>query len=1265
MTEVYTAHGRGEIVETSTSRGRTQYRVAGRGFDVWLDETKVQKVAGEEPSDLFSYGPVNHLRNKAIAHIPGSGPDDAEDTRKFVGSDMFPAEPASHVNEDNTTDLPYDPTPQYPVELFGDESTISPDHEIDEEERTSPSKSLSGESGKEREYPGPNPDLFAKSAGRDDDWWSYADEIADDPQALADERERLYDEDDHPEFFDRADYIDELLQSHGSEAFWNAADPSNDQHLSLEERNLDAPLPGEHHAGLSSKYIQIEAEVDHYNDPVQKFRDDPVGQIQRLGYLDISAGLDRETGEWMDLVEADKSIRTAAWRDVRQKALRLRREGAVEVEDLSYDRIYAKVKGDHGVYDVMIAKGGDYGQVGNQAISNWRCACKWGQWAFKRQLTYVGRLCSHGYAAYLTMQSDHNKDRGPGGRFKRKSSVVDDFTKWVEERNNGHQDFDAVEGYLSLQPLPLPRDDAEKLYDYVAKNPAERPERNYDVDEYTYDYDKVYKEGELLRRTPLSLKPDMFFVPEGEEEHFVDVEKDERKTTGPGQIQARRLARLVMAELQKRWHKDQAKKADDHDPIVKFSERRAALVYTADEDLLNKLRDLSAEAPGENNQNMRDHVEEVADVVDELHDRGYAASPLVASIMRVADGPSNFVHDDSDQRGPNIWNSLGGATEPTSGGGASAANSVHDDSAQRGKGLFEKGGPLNPAVHYDPSKGVDVPDAPAGLPTPGAGQPAQGGGAGAQAERRGLPAAPTAPTSGPNAPLLNSGAGGSYDVVKGDTMSGIAQSKGVDLNALEKANPGITNPNLIFPGEKIQMPGSGANGSGKSSWGSGSGSSTSSPWASAPLAGGLSGNNGGGGIPQPPKPPTPPGGSSSSKAWGLKAQRLSWYRTADWTNGAPSSDDNKGKDYKPLTTPPATGPAAGPAQPPASKPGSGNLPQGDNGAASSSAKPDAPLAAEQGGSADPSKSQAQSGGGSQGAPGINMGQIGSMIGQVGGALGGMLPGGLGSLVTGLSGLAPMLLHSGREYSWYKDASYGVGNQGGQPGGAFLQPGGPSWADASFSGSGPDPKMWATTSADYVDEHERDRHEAVDDGDGDIASYTKKQPKQSRRYLAEVDSQQGVYNPRLHLTQEYDKGSTGLGGDKKGKGKGKPANPEKSPDDVAEGDAATAAGGGEIGGIAEEFPALAEAGFAFGASREADDDSDIVRQFQASGGGALNAPAGNGGSFSDDAIAKQAQRMLRTAGRVYSLAEQRELEQEEHHLGARNLDGLDLEGTHYL
>ena len=78
--------------------------------------------------------------------------------------------------------------------------------------------------------------------------------------------------------------------------------------------------------------------------------------------------------------------------------------------------------------------------------------------------------------------------------------------------------------------------------------------------------------------------------------------------------------------------------------------------------------------------------------------------------------------------------------------------------------------------------------------------------------------------------------------------------------------------------------------------------------------------------------------------------------------------------------------------------------------------------------------------------------------------------------------------------------------------------------------------------------------------------------------------------------------------------------------------------------------------------------DPIEKFYKSGAAdALNSGSrSGGGSFSDDAIAANAQNFLmRTAGRNYSLAEQRELEDEEHHLGARNLDGLDLAGTHYL
>jgi spore coat assembly protein SafA len=43
-------------------------------------------------------------------------------------------------------------------------------------------------------------------------------------------------------------------------------------------------------------------------------------------------------------------------------------------------------------------------------------------------------------------------------------------------------------------------------------------------------------------------------------------------------------------------------------------------------------------------------------------------------------------------------------------------------------------------------------------------------------------------------------------VQPGDTLSGIAEQFGVSLGALEAANPQITNPDLIFPGQVIRIP---------------------------------------------------------------------------------------------------------------------------------------------------------------------------------------------------------------------------------------------------------------------------------------------------------------------------------------------------------------------------------------------------------------------------------------------------------------------------
>ena len=78
----------------------------------------------------------------------------------------------------------------------------------------------------------------------------------------------------------------------------------------------------------------------------------------------------------------------------------------------------------------------------------------------------------------------------------------------------------------------------------------------------------------------------------------------------------------------------------------------------------------------------------------------------------------------------------------------------------------------------------------------------------------------------------------------------------------------------------------------------------------------------------------------------------------------------------------------------------------------------------------------------------------------------------------------------------------------------------------------------------------------------------------------------------------------------------------------------------------------------------DDNSDIVRSFQANmGDTALGAGAGGGSGRFDD-FSGAAAGFLRTAGRNYSMAEQSELIREGDKGGAGNLGDLDLRGTHY-
>ena len=56
-------------------------------------------------------------------------------------------------------------------------------------------------------------------------------------------------------------------------------------------------------------------------------------------------------------------------------------------------------------------------------------------------------------------------------------------------------------------------------------------------------------------------------------------------------------------------------------------------------------------------------------------------------------------------------------------------------------------------------------------------------------------------------PALASTCGDTVTVQRGDTLSKIASRCGVTVNGILRANPGITNPNLIVPGQVIILPG--------------------------------------------------------------------------------------------------------------------------------------------------------------------------------------------------------------------------------------------------------------------------------------------------------------------------------------------------------------------------------------------------------------------------------------------------------------------------
>lgn len=124
---------------------------------------------------------------------------------------------------------------------------------------------------------------------------------------------------------------------------------------------------------------------------------------------------------------------TAAWRDVVEKAKRIRSEGRLRVTLASDGMVFGEVKGDHEVYETGLQR-----MPGKMAAHAWSCGCKWGayHWGAPDDFSrFAGRMCSHALALQYEAQSR--------GMFGRDINVDEHKPSWVPRKVVVRYDIDA------------------------------------------------------------------------------------------------------------------------------------------------------------------------------------------------------------------------------------------------------------------------------------------------------------------------------------------------------------------------------------------------------------------------------------------------------------------------------------------------------------------------------------------------------------------------------------------------------------------------------------------------------------------------------------------------------------------------------------------------------------------------------------------------------------------------------------------------------
>lgn len=104
-----------------------------------------------------------------------------------------------------------------------------------------------------------------------------------------------------------------------------------------------------------------------------------------------------------DFEPAPAFAKVAAWKDLMEKAKRLKDQGRIHILNNQPDHVVGRVEGDHGTYTTQIWRQ----DPSSSAITMWDCECPWDQYAWQRTRQwkkYEGRPCSHTLALFWTAQ---------------------------------------------------------------------------------------------------------------------------------------------------------------------------------------------------------------------------------------------------------------------------------------------------------------------------------------------------------------------------------------------------------------------------------------------------------------------------------------------------------------------------------------------------------------------------------------------------------------------------------------------------------------------------------------------------------------------------------------------------------------------------------------------------------------------------------------------------------------------------------------------